>query len=224
MKPCPYCQEQIQDNAVKCKHCGGWLTNNAEDQQKKIDSEERLEKLLQKKEDKIGSDVGEGTEYFYVPTKKLVILCVLSFGFYELYWFYKNWKAVKTQEEKKLSPFWRAVLSVFFCYSLFKRMILSATQKGYTTKKSAGMLAVVYIVFTVLYELPDPFWLISFLTFIPLIFISDAIRFNNAKLNVDFSQIHSLKRIEVLLTIFGIILWIMTAVEIFCPQCLFPEG
>lgn len=32
MKKCPFCAEEIQDEAVKCKHCGEWLTEDGRSQ------------------------------------------------------------------------------------------------------------------------------------------------------------------------------------------------
>lgn len=219
MKACQYCQKEVKDDAFKCKHCGGWFTNDAEARQKELDNEQRMEKMLQgSQKDKAGEYFSEDTEYFSVSTKKMVLMSILTAGLYELYWFYKNWKVVKIQEEKKLSPFWRAIFCVIFCYSLFKRIMLSAIQKGYKTKNTHGSLAAGYIFLVIISSrAPSPFDLIGILSFVPIIAVNNAIRFSNLKINPQYVESAKLVRAEILFLVLGAIIWVLVVPGILYP-------
>ena len=76
-------------------------------------------------------------EYFYTPTARLLFLYCFTLGVYTIYWFYKNWIAVKkASHSKKIYPFWRSLFSVLFCWSLFDRIQHDAETYGYRQQGS----------------------------------------------------------------------------------------
>jgi hypothetical protein len=120
-------------------------------------------------------------QYFSVSKPKLVVLSLVTFGLYEIYWFYKNWKLVKIRTGRNIRPFWRAVFSVFFCHSLFKFIQDSAISHDCQSSISPGLLTCVYIALTASWRLPDPFGFVSLLTFLPLLPVQGAINEINEK-------------------------------------------
>lgn len=105
MKKCPYCAEEIQDEAVKCKHCGSSLfqtnTNQNVQQQSTF-----IDKKAQSKENK------RFLKYFGLTCLGLIIIIfwyftlpiVIAFGFYKIF--------------KKINPKKRLVISVLIYFVL----------------------------------------------------------------------------------------------------------
>jgi hypothetical protein len=181
---CEKCDYQIPEGSTACNLCG-WEPKK-ESKIKDVTKDVEVNK-------KVIDD-----KFFVVSTQKLILLSVFTLGFYELYWFYKNWQVVQKHQEKKLQLFWRAFFSIFYAYSLFKKIFQSAKDKGYTGKGLAGLWAIIYflilLISNVSYDLFASieevggkisdiwwigFWILSFLTFIPLLAVQKAIKHNN---------------------------------------------
>ena len=113
--------------------------------------------------------------YFEVGLGKFVVLSVVTWGFYDIYWAYQQWNRIKTRTPENLSPFWRAFFAQFWGFSLFKRVRSDASAEGVVVDWNSGFLGTVYLLIVVLWRLPDPWWLISLLSFLPLIPVVQAI-------------------------------------------------
>src|SRR5712692_478302 len=110
----------------------------------------------------------ETLPFFPVATHKFVAMSICSFGLYELYWFYQNWKAIRNTG-RNISPFWRTFFAPFCAYSLFTDIRARALAEQMPAAWSAGLLAVGYFATQMLWRLPDPWWLISIATFVPML-------------------------------------------------------
>lgn len=65
---------------------------------------------------------GDGPEapplFLYIPVSRLILWSIASSGLYGIYWMYENWRYIKERDKLQISPFWRALFGVFYCYSL----------------------------------------------------------------------------------------------------------
>lgn len=52
--------------------------------------------------------------FLYIPVSRLVFMSILSCGFYEFYWIYKNWRYMKERYNLNIRPFWRGVYGFFY--------------------------------------------------------------------------------------------------------------
>jgi len=84
-------------------------------------------------------------QFFSVSEGKLTTLYILSLGLYGVYWFYKNWKLQQPLMDKKIYPVWRAIFSIFFTHSLFRRINEQATSLEKKHQFNANTLATFFV-------------------------------------------------------------------------------
>src|ERR1700738_2366237 len=96
--------------------------------------------------------------FFAVSVVKLAVLSFFTFGIYEFFWFYRNWQRVRVRQQLDISPFWRAFFGVIFCYACLKRIRDYGLQQGLTSAPPMGLIAIGWVVTTLSWRLPDPFW------------------------------------------------------------------
>ena len=76
---------------------------------------------------------------------QFVLLSLVTFGMYDIVWFYKNWRAVKQATGRKMSPFWRAVFVLFYGWPLFKIIDHVGQAKGTDHRFNPGGMLVLYV-------------------------------------------------------------------------------
>ncbi len=147
--------------------------------------------------------------FFPVSIKKLLVLSVCTFGIYEFYWFYKNWKFVKEKQGLKIMPVWRAIFSPLFCYSLFEAVKKHAKRTKVNVKYSSGWLTVGYIltIMTIMTTgMPYPFWCISMLSVLTFLPARSVIETLNAKTDSTIRN-DQFSGWNIVAIVFGVILW-----------------
>lgn len=126
--------------------------------------------------------------YFTTSTLKLSLMSICTLGFYELYWFYKNWVMVKKRTGERITPFWRAVFAPLWAYSCFKRIKATAEHNQVPEALPIGLLAIIYFILHALWRLPDPFWLVAYFSFLAIVPANNVALSINRHLQPDFKN------------------------------------
>ena len=138
-------------------------------------------------------------------------MSIVTFGMYELYWAYQEWKRIKMRTSDDLSPFWRAAFGGLWGFSLFARIRKDALSRSVPVHWWAGFLGTFYLLMGVLWELPDPWWLISLLTFVPLVPVVLTIRLVHDRLPGERDRNTRFTALNVVALVLGGI-WVVLAV------------
>ncbi len=137
----------------------------------------------------------ENLTYFHVSIKKLIIMGILTLGFYELIWFYKHWDHIKYKMGKNIKPVWRSIFAIIYSYWLFKKIKEDCEQENINVTWVPIFMFIFYFIFGIVSFLPLPFTVFSFLGLIPLVIVQTSVnqmveKDENCIMNTQFTKLN----------------------------------
>ena len=73
-------------------------------------------------------------QFYPVTNAKFILYSIFTLGFFINYWCYRNWRAIKIQQNSHIMPIARGIFSLFFFYSLYLEL-LAHSQEHYKKNK-----------------------------------------------------------------------------------------
>ena len=116
--------------------------------------------------------------FYVVGSRKFWILFFASFSLYLFYWFYKNWSNYRLRSDVTMWPVPRAIFSIFFTHSLFRKIDNTLQEAGASYSWSPRDMASLYVFLTITSsicsrladnEIGLPYTLIAYMLAVPLV-------------------------------------------------------
>ena len=155
----------------------------------------------------------ETIEYYCLPAIKLAILSLATLGLYSIFWFYENWRIIKIYDKSNIHPFARAIFSVFYGLSLFKKIYHSADIHGVRSIYKPLNHYLLFLALSSIIFLPDPWWLLAGLNVLPFLAIQKVIQINNRKIDPSFRTKKRFSKREIAITITSVALLLFGLIQ-----------
>lgn len=153
--------------------------------------------------------------YRVVSLRRVLILSLATFGFYQLYWFYKNWVVYSERTGKKIWALVRALFASLICYPLFDDVLESAKRQQFNNPFPVIALAIVFLVLDTMNAAGGLVGAVAVaLSPLPLLYIQEAINYEAAAIDPQNVPVERFKAWQVILIICGLILFVLYFIKL----------
>jgi len=199
---CPNCNHEIAANVTECVWCGAMFGSGSEWQPLAAPPN--------------AGPLPAEAVYFPVSCSKLAVMTMSTLGFYVIYWFYQNWN----MERRRAGRGWPILLTAFApltSYLLFDAMRNSLVRHA-LPKIDAGLLALMFLAFNVLFRLPDPYWMLGTLWFVPLVTAQDSVNKLNEQVAPDAPRNERYSGWNIAAIVVGALIWLLVIAGFFLEK------
>lgn len=147
---------------------------------------------------------------YIISLNKFIFLSIISLGLYEGWWIYKAWRFFKQKEKLDIQPVSRTIFGIFFLNGLLVKIMDYALDKKYKEGYTPSLLFIGFFGTSFLSNLPEPYWLISLISFVFLIAPFKALNYaKQHSADVITEEQHSYNRRQLVLIIVGALVWLL---------------
>ncbi|MGR3980474.1 DUF3857 domain-containing transglutaminase family protein [Pseudoalteromonas sp. 1181_04] len=82
-------------------------------------------------------------QFYPVTNAKFILYSIFTLGLFINYWSYRNWKAIKIQQNSHIMPIARGIFAIFFYYSLYLELVAHSQTQHNKNKIMPNVLAII---------------------------------------------------------------------------------
>ena len=154
-----------------------------------------------------------------LSTLRFILLCILSFGLYEVWWIYKSWRFFDEKENLEMNSAVRTIFSIIFLIPLFNKIYKYSKKFGFSKFFSSILYYIGIMSMGLVAYLEDPYWLLAFVSIVFYIGPFETLNFAIEKdTSYELKLLTRFNNRQLAIIILGSILWVLLIVGILTPE------